>query len=121
MALLGYNLIHACNDEGIGVSGGISIFPDDSRAPADLLKIADMAMVEVKKNGKWCYARAKESFVWTAVGIIIPGNSSNTEEYDLSHYGTLKPGEYRLAVGERNACIYAYFTVNSDGSFTFPG
>ena len=52
MALLGYNLIHACNDEGIGVSGGISIFPDDSRAPADLLKFADMAMVEVKKNGK---------------------------------------------------------------------
>ena len=77
--------------------------------------------LEVKKNGKWCYARARESYVWTAVGIIIPGNSSNTEEYDLSHYGTLKPGEYRLAVGERNACIYAYFTVNADGSFTYPG
>ncbi|MBO7637750.1 MAG: GGDEF domain-containing protein [Treponema sp.] len=52
MALLGYKLIHACNDEGIGVSGGITIFPDDSRNPADLLKFADMAMVEVKKNGK---------------------------------------------------------------------
>ncbi|MBP5752057.1 MAG: EAL domain-containing protein, partial [Treponema sp.] len=43
---------HACNDEGIGVSGGITIFPDDSRKPSDLLKFADMAMVEVKKNGK---------------------------------------------------------------------
>ena len=52
MALLGYKLIHACNDEGIGVSGGITIFPDDSRKPSDLLKFADMAMVEVKKNGK---------------------------------------------------------------------
>ena len=52
MALLGYKLIHACNDEGIGVSGGITIFPDDSRVPSDLLKFADMAMVEVKKNGK---------------------------------------------------------------------
>ena len=83
--------------------------------------IDDSLLDEVKKNGKWCYARAKESFVWTAVGIIIPGNSSNTEEYDLSHYGTLKPGEYRLAVGESNACIYAYFTVNADGSFTYPG
>ena len=76
--------------------------------------------LEVQKNGKWCYARAIESFVWTAEGIILPAGGSNTEEYDLSHYGTLKPGEYRLAVGEQNACIYAYFTVKEDGSFSFP-
>ncbi|MCR4774835.1 MAG: hypothetical protein K5869_00510 [Saccharofermentans sp.] len=76
--------------------------------------------LEVKSNGKWCYARAKESFAWTAVGIVIPAGATNTEEYDLSHYGTLKPGEYRLAAGEQKACIYAYFTVNADGSFLYP-
>ena len=76
--------------------------------------------LEVQKNGKWCYARAIESFVWTAEGIILPAGGSKTEEYDLSHYGTLKPGEYRLAVGEQNACIYAYFTVKEDGSFSYP-
>lgn len=76
--------------------------------------------LEVKKNGKWCYARAVESFAWTAIGIVLPAGATNTEEYDLSHYGTLKPGEYRLAVGEYNACIYANFAVNADGSFSYP-
>ena len=76
--------------------------------------------LEVQKNGKWCYARAIELFVWTAEGIILPAGGSKTEQYDLSHYGNLKPGEYRLAVGAQNACIYAYFTVNADGSFSYP-
>jgi hypothetical protein len=76
--------------------------------------------LEVQKKGKWCYARAIESFAWTAEGIILPAGGSNTEEYDLSHYGKLFSGKYRLAVGEQNACIYAYFTVNDDGSFSYP-
>lgn len=40
------------NAEGIGISGGISIFPDDSKKTEDLLKFADMAKIEAKKNGK---------------------------------------------------------------------
>lgn len=40
------------NAEGIGISGGISIFPDDSKKSEDLLKFADMAKIEAKKNGK---------------------------------------------------------------------
>ena len=40
------------NAEGIGISGGISIFPDDSKKTEDLLKLADMAKIEAKKNGK---------------------------------------------------------------------
>lgn len=40
------------NAEGIGISGGISIFPDDSKKTEDLLKFADMARIEAKKNGK---------------------------------------------------------------------
>lgn len=40
------------NAEGIGISGGISIFPDDSKKTEDLLKFADMAKIETKKNGK---------------------------------------------------------------------
>ena len=34
------------NAEGIGISGGISIFPDDSKKTEDLLKFADMAKIE---------------------------------------------------------------------------
>lgn len=40
------------NAEGIGISGGISIFPDDSKKYEDLLKFAYMAKIEAKKNGK---------------------------------------------------------------------
>lgn len=40
------------NAEGIGISGGISLFPDDSKKAEDLLKFADMAKIEAKKNGK---------------------------------------------------------------------
>lgn len=40
------------NAEGIGISGGIAIFPDDSKKSEDLLKFADMAKIEAKKNGK---------------------------------------------------------------------
>lgn len=40
------------NAEGIGISGGIAIFPDDSKKTEDLLKFADMAKIEAKKNGK---------------------------------------------------------------------
>ena len=76
--------------------------------------------LEVQKNGKWCYARKKELFAFTMQAILLPGGSSNTEEYSLSHYGTLKPGEYRLAICDIDACIYAYFTVNADGSFSYP-
>ncbi len=52
MSLLGYEMIQAVNSHGIGISGGISIFPEDSNNANDLLRYADMAKSEVKKNGK---------------------------------------------------------------------
>ena len=75
--------------------------------------------LEVQKNGKWCYARYKDHFAWTMEGVLLSPGETNTEKYDLSYYGTLKPGEYRLAVGDIDACIYAYFTVNPDGTYSY--
>lgn len=40
------------NAEGIGISGGTSVYPDDSEKYDDLLKFADMAKLEAKKKGK---------------------------------------------------------------------
>ena len=40
------------NAEGIGISGGTSVFPDDSEKYDDLLNFADMAKQEAKKKGK---------------------------------------------------------------------
>ncbi|MBO4449937.1 MAG: hypothetical protein J5777_05085 [Clostridiales bacterium] len=75
--------------------------------------------LEVMKNGKWCYARTIESYAWTELAYSLPAGETATEEYNLSHFGTLKPGEYRLAVCNLEACIYAYFTVNADGTYTY--
>ena len=36
----------------ISISGGITIFPDDSSVPEDLLKFADLAMHHAKKDGR---------------------------------------------------------------------
>ncbi len=49
---IGKKILGMFNAEGIGISGGISIFPDDTRNHDDLLKFADMAKSDVKKNGK---------------------------------------------------------------------
>lgn len=52
MTPLGDALLSAMGNAGISISGGIAIYPDDSTLTEDLLKYADMAKSEVKKNGK---------------------------------------------------------------------
>ena len=73
-----------------------------------------------EKNGKWYYAREKQPYAWTMQGFVLPPKETNTEEYNLEPYGTLEAGEYRLAVGDIDAAVYAEFTVNADGSFSYP-
>ena len=76
--------------------------------------------LEFLKDGKWYYARYENYVPWAdnGGGFLYPG-SSMTRDYDLSCYGKLSPGEYRLAVGGEDACIYAYFTVNADGTYSY--
>ena len=45
-------LLKAFREKNIGISAGITIYPDDASNSEDLLKFADMAMSDVKKNGK---------------------------------------------------------------------
>lgn len=52
MSLLGYKIIQDANSHEIGFSGGISLYPEDSPDPINMLKFADMAKSDVKKNGK---------------------------------------------------------------------
>src|SRR5574344_1117750 len=52
MVTIGDALLESFNAEGINVSGGIAIYPDDSIQAEELMKFADMAMFDVKKNGK---------------------------------------------------------------------
>ena len=76
--------------------------------------------LEVEKDGKWYYAREKQPYAWTAQGLVLPPHETNTEKYSLEPYGSLEAGKYRLAVGDTDAVIYAEFTVNADGSFSYP-
>ena len=52
MTLLGYKIIEQANAEEIGFSGGITIYPEDTSNLDNILKYADMAKTDVKKNGK---------------------------------------------------------------------
>ena len=98
------------------IDNGVVEFTNESD---DTYMYGRFYQLEVQKDGKWCYARYVDHFAWTLEGVILSPGETNTAKYNLSYYGTLKPGEYRLAVGESNACLYAYFTVNADGSYTY--
>ena len=52
MTTIGDALLEAFNSEGIKISVGIAIFPDDTCQAEELMKFADMAMFDVKRNGK---------------------------------------------------------------------
>ena len=45
----------ASHEMFVSATIGISIYPDDSKAPADLIRHADAAMYLAKENGKDCY------------------------------------------------------------------
>ncbi len=49
---LGLQLIKTFNSMGLGLSGSITVYPDDSEDAEELLKYADITMCEAKKNGK---------------------------------------------------------------------
>src|SRR5574344_450514 len=52
MVTIGDALLESFNTAGVKISGGISIYPDDSVQAEELMKFSDMAMFDVKKNGK---------------------------------------------------------------------
>ncbi|MCR5606829.1 MAG: bifunctional diguanylate cyclase/phosphodiesterase [Treponema sp.] len=45
-------ILETFNLENIEVSGGITVYPDDSKDDSELLKYADIALYDVKANGK---------------------------------------------------------------------
>lgn len=47
-------------DQHIGTSIGIAVYPDDSTLPSDLVRMADGAMYTVKRSGKNAYRAASE-------------------------------------------------------------
>ena len=52
-----------CNELNIGVSIGISIYPDDTKSSIELIKQADIAMYDSKNNGKNQYSYFKKEIV----------------------------------------------------------
>lgn len=49
---IGDAILEAFNNENIDVSGGISIYPDNTAEREDLIKFSDLAMHHAKKSGK---------------------------------------------------------------------
>ena len=78
--------------------------------------------LEVKKDGNWYYVPSDEPVAVHDLGHELAPGQSDTLDYDLSPYGKIRPGEYRLAVGgigDRSNNYYVYFTVEEDGSKSF--
>lgn len=77
--------------------------------------------IEVIKDGRWYYAPNYEPVSVHDLGHELEPGQSSTLIYDLSPYGSLAPGEYRIAcgdIGTGNNVYYAYFTVKTDGSLS---
>jgi len=50
------------NEVFIGASVGISVYPEDAKAPEELIKLADISMYEAKKQGRNNYQFYKKSY-----------------------------------------------------------
>ena len=55
LQVVGEAIYLSCHEVTVGVSIGISIYPDNGTDADDLIKKADIAMYESKKQGKNCY------------------------------------------------------------------
>ena len=78
--------------------------------------------LEVMKNGKPYYLPPEVPLTVHDLGHELAPGQSDTLSYDLSPYGKLMPGDYRVAAGDGGDgknFYYAYFTVNADGTIVF--
>ena len=80
----------------------------------------DFYRLEIKKNGIWYYTRTKQEYTIKAVVDPVLPKQTITEEYKLEPWGPVEVGEYRIAIGQLDKSIYAYFTVNQDGTISCP-
>jgi diguanylate cyclase (GGDEF)-like protein len=69
------------------ISIGITIFPDDSKNPEELLKFSDKAMRQAKKKGLNCYRYYSE---------IDNKSNLEREEYLIEFHRALTQGEFEL-------------------------
>ena len=75
--------------------------------------------LEVLINGQWYYVPSEDYAVHEILYEIEPG-AEITRTYDLSPFGELEPGDYRIACGGisfTDNVYYAYFTKTDDGVF----
>ena len=49
---IGNDLRRRVNDMGVGLSGGLAIYPDDAQTDEELLKYTDLALSDAKKQGR---------------------------------------------------------------------
>ncbi|MBR4947229.1 MAG: hypothetical protein IKZ29_01570 [Clostridiales bacterium] len=75
--------------------------------------------LEVLIEGQWYYVPSEDYAVHDLMHEIGPG-ADITMTYDLSPFGELAPGDYRIACGGptfNENVYYAYFTKTDDGVF----
>ena len=74
--------------------------------------------LEVLRDGAWYYQPARGDIVVHDLGHELAPGQSQTMAYDLTPYGKLSPGRYRIAcggIGDGTNWYYAGFEVLKDG------
>ena len=74
--------------------------------------------LEVFRNGTWYYQPLKHDLVVHDLGHELAPGQSQTMTYDLTPYGKLSPGRYRIAcggLGDSTNWYYAEFELLKNG------
>lgn len=84
----------------VGVSIGIAIFPEDGQHAKELLKSADLAMYEAKRNGKNCFAffngtMNEQAFERQTLETALR-NAELNQEFSLHYQPRMKISDYSL-------------------------
>ena len=104
----------------------VSVRVEDDKAKVTFTNISDEPWsfgeyykLEVSIGNEWYYVPSEDYIVHALMHEIGPG-TTYTLTYDLSPFGELAPGDYRISCGgldfTRNI-YYAYFTKTGDGVY----
>ncbi|MGS2720028.1 EAL domain-containing protein [Paraglaciecola aestuariivivens] len=84
----------------VGVSIGIAVYPDDGQESKELLKCADLAMYEAKRNGKNCFAfysqeMNKQAFERQSLETALR-NAQQNNEFSLHFQPRMRMSDYAV-------------------------
>ena len=67
------------------------------------MEYGDEYSLQKLEGEEWVDVESKQEYGWDEIAHIIPDLTVNTETYDLTPFGTLSPGKYKLVKNDLEA------------------